>query len=68
MTSQIKPFHIPFNRRRLLKNMAVAFAGRPLPGNLTGAIFVKFPSFLPSFRRGPIRVLRKSFPSPPFFA
>jgi hypothetical protein len=47
MTSQIKPFHIPFNRRRLLKNMAVAFAGRPLPGNLTGAIFVKFPSFLP---------------------
>ncbi len=58
----IKPFNVPFNRRRLLKSMAVAFAGWSSPG--IGTVFTKFPSV----RRGPIRGRRKSFPSPPFFA
>ena len=36
MSSGIKPFHSPFNRRGLLKSMAVASAGWTLPGAHTG--------------------------------
>lgn len=48
MNTEIKAFHIPFNRRRLLKSMAAASAGFTLPGFLAEALTLS-----PTVTQGP---------------
>jgi protocatechuate 3,4-dioxygenase beta subunit len=57
MSSGIRPFHIPFNRRRLLKSMAVASAGWTLPGYLAEAL-----TFAASVTQGPYYPLADDIP------
>ena len=38
MAAGIKAFYIPFDRRRLLRSMTAASAGRVLPGYLADAL------------------------------
>lgn len=55
--SRPQPFHIPFNRRRLLKSMAAASAGWALPGYLAEALTIA-----PSLTQGPYYPLADDIP------
>ena len=57
MSHEIKPFHIPLERRRFLKALAAVSAGFTIPGYLAEALTIS-----PQVTQGPYYPLAKNIP------